>query len=123
MDLRQFLGTMRRHWKLVLVVFLLGVGGASAVTASTTPLYASTARLFVGTSAGARVAPYAGAPFSHQRATAYADLAQHSPALQPVIDKLVLGRPPDGLPTQLPTHRPPDSVPRAICAIPPNTYL
>ncbi|MEO6471008.1 MAG: Wzz/FepE/Etk N-terminal domain-containing protein, partial [Aeromicrobium sp.] len=91
MDLRQFLSTVRRHWKLVLVVFLLGVGGASAITASTTPLYASTARLFVGTSAGARVDPYAGALFSQQRATSYADLGLDSTVLQRVVDKLDLG--------------------------------
>lgn len=91
MDLRQFLGTVQRRWKLVLVVFLLGLAGAGAITATTTQLYSSTARLFVGTPAGANVDVYAGALFSSQRAASYADLGKDPAVLQRVIDKLDLG--------------------------------
>lgn len=91
MELRQFLGTLQRRWKLVLVVFLIGVTGAGVYTASVAQQFSSTARLFVGTQAGANVDPFAGALFSSQRASSYADLAKDPSILNRVIDTLDLG--------------------------------
>jgi len=75
----------------VLVIFLLTLGAAATITANATPLYGSTARLFVGTSLSTNVNVYAAALFSAQRATSYADLASDPVVLQKVIDKLDLG--------------------------------
>ena len=123
MELRQFLSTMRRRWKLVLVVFLLGVAGAGAITATTTQLYSSTARLFVGTSAGAKVDVYAGALFSSERAASYAELGKDPAVLQRVIDKLDLGVTPAELSPHITITAVPSSVILEVAATSSNPYV
>jgi len=91
-DLRDQLRILRRQWLLIVCCLLLGVAVAAAVTITTTPVYSSTARLFVSTptSADANSNAYQGSLFSQQRVASYADLIQGTTIAQKVIDKLQL---------------------------------
>lgn len=105
MDLRHqmgYLGILRRQWVLITSCLLLGVAAAALVTVRTTPVYSSTARLFVSTptTADANSAAYQGALFSQQRVASYADLVRGTTVAQKVIDKLHL----DETATQLSAH-------------------
>lgn len=50
MELTQYLQAIRSHWRLVLVMTLIGVAAAGAITLLVPPTYASTSKLFVSTS-------------------------------------------------------------------------
>jgi uncharacterized protein involved in exopolysaccharide biosynthesis len=73
-DLRDALVAVRRHWLLVFVAVALAVGGASALTAFTTPQYATTVTFFVTTPGQGVTDSYQGGLFSQQRVKSYADL-------------------------------------------------
>lgn len=92
MDVRDHLRTLRRQWLLVVACLLLGVAAAAIVTIRSTPVYSSTARLFISTptSADANADAYQGALFSQQRVASYADLIGGTTVAQKVIDKLQL---------------------------------
>lgn len=95
MELRDYLRILRRRWLLIVTVILLVVGGAAAWTFTSTPIYQSTARLFVSTAASdtgdSAGAAYQGGLFSQQRVTSYADQVSKSQTLaEAVIDDLDL---------------------------------
>lgn len=78
MDLREQLRILRRRWLLIAPCLLLGIDAAAFLTIRATPVYASTARLFVSTPTSADTNSnsnaYQGALFSQQRVASYADL-------------------------------------------------
>ncbi len=90
MDLRDYLRVLRRRWVLVLVGLLLGTAVGVVVILRSTPLYASTVRLFVSTpgSDTANGQMYQGGLFSQQRVTAYADLIKGSTVAEKVLARL-----------------------------------
>lgn len=98
MELRDYLRILRRRWLLVVASVLVIVGMASIFTFTATPVYQSTARLFVSTSAdgsGDVSSAYQGGLFSQQRVSSYADLVGKSEELaQVVIDDLDLNMTP-----------------------------
>jgi len=73
-DLRDVLVAVRRHWLLVFAAVAVAVGGASALTAFTTPQYATTVTFFVTTPGQGVTDSYQGGLFSQQRVKSYADL-------------------------------------------------
>ncbi|MEQ6901069.1 polysaccharide biosynthesis tyrosine autokinase [Nocardioides sp. YIM 152588] len=74
MELRDYLQILRKRWPSILLITLLVTGIAAGVTALQTPMYASTARLFISTSEADDAALYSGGQFSAQRVKSYADL-------------------------------------------------
>lgn len=89
MELRDYLRILRRRWRLITVVALLVVSAAAAVTFSTTPLYASKARLFISTSSATGTSEaYQGGLFSVQQVASYAELASSRRLAETVIDDL-----------------------------------
>ena len=98
MELKDYLRILRRRWLMVVTCVLLVVGAAAALTFTTTPVYQSTARLFVSTSGdggGDVSSAYQGGLFSQQRVSSYADLVGKSEQLaEVVIDDLDLKVPP-----------------------------
>lgn len=75
MELRDYLRVLRRRWISILVVALVVTGLAGAITALQTPIYQSTARLFVTTTSESDdSALLQGGQFSAQRVKSYADL-------------------------------------------------
>ncbi|GAB2888744.1 tyrosine-protein kinase domain-containing protein [Nocardioides pacificus] len=90
MELREYLGTLRRQWVLVLTVTSLLVAVSAVLTFISTPQYSSSARLFVSTTQADTAEAYQGGLFSAQRVTSYADLATSRELAQSVIDDLGL---------------------------------
>ena len=111
MDLRGYLGVLRRRWLVIVVCILAGVAIAAVVLVRSTPQYQSTARLFVSTpGSDANAAAYQGSLFAQQRVTSYADLIKGSTVAQKVIDKLGLEESATGLVNQITAVAVPDSV-------------
>jgi len=91
-DLREQFRILRRRWLSIVACLLLGIAAAAFLTIRATPVYASTARLFVSTptSVDTNSNAYQGALFSEQRVASYADLIKGTTIAQKVIDKLKL---------------------------------
>lgn len=89
MELRDYLRILRRRWMLIATLTLLVVGASAAWTFSSTPIYQSTARLFVSTASGdagdSAGAAYQGGLFSQQRVTSYADQVSKSQTLAETV--------------------------------------
>lgn len=90
MDVRDYLRIVRRRWLLILSCTLLGAAAATLITLRATPMYASTARLFVSTPTDATSQAYQGGLFSQQRVLSYADLIKGDRVAQLVIDRFKL---------------------------------
>jgi capsular exopolysaccharide synthesis family protein len=73
-ELKDYWQTIRRRWKLVVVVFLLCVAAAGFLTWQATPQYSSSARIFVSTTPSDTTDALAGNTFATQRASSYVDL-------------------------------------------------
>ncbi|HLQ53531.1 MAG TPA: Wzz/FepE/Etk N-terminal domain-containing protein, partial [Streptosporangiaceae bacterium] len=76
MDVRAFFQLLREHWKLIVVVTLLAVGGSAALTARMTPRYASSVTFYVSaqTNTTDPALAYQGTLLSQQAVQSYADL-------------------------------------------------
>jgi capsular exopolysaccharide synthesis family protein len=74
LELKDYWQTIRRRWRLIVVVFLVCVGAAGFVTWQATPLYSSSARIFVSTTPSDNDSAYTGNLFATQRAASYVDL-------------------------------------------------
>lgn len=94
----EFLRILRRRWRAVTILVLLGVAAASVVTAQMTPTYRSTAQLFVafaGTSANDTAESLSqGSEFAANRVTSYPELVTSPRVLDPVIEDLGLSTTP-----------------------------
>lgn len=92
MDLRDYLHTLRKRWRVVLAAALLGLIGAAAVTLLTTPVYQAKTQLFVSTNSGdADVSSLLqGNSFTQARVKSYAAIVDSPEVLKPVIDDLQL---------------------------------
>jgi capsular exopolysaccharide synthesis family protein len=110
MDLQEYLRIFRRRWVLILVCLLLSVAASSIVTLRTTPLYDSTARLFVSTPQAEGSDAYQGGLFSEQRVQSYADLIIGERIAQRVIDQLDLQVEPGDLTEQMSSAVAPETV-------------
>jgi capsular exopolysaccharide synthesis family protein len=73
-ELKDYWLTIRRRWKLIVACVLLATAGAGFLTWQTTPLYASSAQLFVQTTPSDTNEAYTGGLFAAQRVTSYVDL-------------------------------------------------
>ena len=121
MDLRDYLRVLRRRWLLIVACLLLGTAVGALVILRTTPLYSSTARLFVSTpTSDANAQAYQGGLFSQQRVTAYADLIKGSTVAEKVIAKLQLDESPAALVSQISAVAAPDSVILQVTATDPS---
>ncbi|MDT0202655.1 polysaccharide biosynthesis tyrosine autokinase [Nocardioides sp. AE5] len=76
MELKDYLRILRRRWFTIVLLLVLTVGAAAALTLSATPQYASTARLFVSTSPADTSQAYQGNLFATQRVSSYADIVK-----------------------------------------------
>lgn len=123
MEIRQFLATVRRRWKLVVAFLVLGLACAAVITTTLTPRYSSESRLFISTQATDVVDPYAGALFSMQRASSYAELAKDPAIMQKVIDKVGLNLTPGQLAADITTEAVPNSVILSVVATADNPYV
>jgi len=97
LELRDYLRIARLRWKLIVGCIVAAIAVAALVTMQTTPLYSSSARLFVSTSPADSSEGYQGSLFAAQRVTSYADLVNGRELSTRVISELGLGMEPDEL--------------------------
>lgn len=90
MNLQDYVGVLRRGWRLVVATTLAVVALTALVTATTTPTYMATTQLFVSTPGGNTSDLLQGSSFTQRQVTTYADLMKTPAVLQPVIDDLGL---------------------------------
>ncbi|QZY28771.1 polysaccharide biosynthesis tyrosine autokinase [Nocardioides coralli] len=88
MELRDYWNTIRRRWVTVVACLVLAVAAASLVTWQTTPLYQSTAKVFVSTSEKDTATAYQGGLFATQRVASYADLVNEPSTAERVSSAL-----------------------------------
>jgi capsular exopolysaccharide synthesis family protein len=77
-ELRDYIRTFRRRWKVIFAGLVVVVGISALATVTATPMYESSARLFISTSPTTESDAYQGGLFSAQRVTSYADLVNSS---------------------------------------------
>ncbi len=113
MELRDYLRILRRRWMLVLTSTLIVVAAAAAYTFTVTPMYQSTAKLFISSSAdgGETVSgAFQGAQFSQQRVTSYAEFVKDADLAAVVVDDLDLTIAPSALRDQVTATVSPETV-------------
>jgi succinoglycan biosynthesis transport protein ExoP len=77
MDLRDYFRLIRRRWRLITALTLVGLGAATAVTLTATPIYTANAQLFVSAQEGADSgvsAAYTGGLLGQQRVKSYVSI-------------------------------------------------
>ena len=104
MDFKQFLLVLRRRWRSVVLVFLLGLGVAAGVSYALTPQYESTAKVIVSVNASNASEASGAAFFLQNRVQSYADLARSTELAERVIDVLDLEMTPAELSDQISTE-------------------
>ncbi|MCL8253130.1 MULTISPECIES: polysaccharide biosynthesis tyrosine autokinase [Aeromicrobium] len=90
MDLRQFLGILRSRWVFSVSTFVVGAVATILLVLSMSPVYGSSAKLFITSPVGQQVTDPTAAYFASQRLASYADLAREPSLLQDVINRLNL---------------------------------
>ncbi|MCW2868014.1 MAG: lipopolysaccharide biosynthesis [Marmoricola sp.] len=110
MELKDYWKTIRHRWKVILLCLLVTVAAASLLTWQTTPLYASSTRLFISTSPSDTSDAYTGNLFATQRITSYAALVKDRPLAERVADDLGGSLDPDTLSGEVSATVDPDTV-------------
>ncbi|MDO8750421.1 MAG: polysaccharide biosynthesis tyrosine autokinase [Dehalococcoidia bacterium] len=104
-DIRFYLGLLRRWWWVLAVGVLVAGATAFLVSRSLTPIYVAQARVFV--QSGRSFQPSANDfTVSQQLAQSYRDLITTRPVMQAVIDRLVLPYTPQTLSAKLAVNAP-----------------
>ncbi|MRG60425.1 polysaccharide biosynthesis tyrosine autokinase [Agromyces sp. CFH 90414] len=91
MELRDYIRILRQNWVIIVACVLLGIGAGAVYSLTQTPLYSSSAKVFVSTSNGGTIGELTqGSTFTQQRVTTYADLVGTPIVLLPVVGDLQL---------------------------------
>lgn len=91
MELRQYLGILRRWAWLIVLGTLLAGGTAFVVSKGMTPIYRASTTLLVSEARDATITDYTSIMTSERLAKTYAELLEKRPALEEVIQNLGLG--------------------------------
>jgi tyrosine-protein kinase len=113
MDLRQFIGVLRRRWRVVAAFVLLATGAGVAVNTLSTPIYQADVEVFVSLrDAGSATTSnaYQGNLFSQERVKSYAKIANSPAVTQAVIRELRLDLTPGQLAGRISASAPADTV-------------
>lgn len=118
MDLPAFVATVRRHWQLVTACFVVGLLAGLGLSLAATPMFESTARMFLATpgwnpaapGADGESSPYRGNEFSRQRALTYVRLATDPDLAGRVVTQLGEHLDPGELAAHTSAHVVPDTV-------------
>jgi capsular exopolysaccharide synthesis family protein len=106
-ELGEYIRIVRKHWFVIMLIGLLGLGGAYAYAKSLPATYRATASIIVssigGESVGERVQ---GATYTDNRIESYAQLATSPFVLEPVIAELDLSMTPKTLARMVTVDRP-----------------
>lgn len=110
MGLRDYVRIARQRWMTIVIVTLLAIGAAAAITLRTTPQYAASATLFISTPQSGSDQAYSGGLFSQARVASYADLLTREEISRRVVDKLNLQDSPQELSKQIKALAKPETV-------------
>lgn len=111
MELREYLGALRKHWRVVMITALAVLALAATITLLMPRTYQSKVQFFVSTvdnNSNSQLA--SGSTFLQQRVKSYAQLLKAPIVLQPVIESAHLDMTPGELAGQVNTDIPTDSV-------------
>lgn len=110
MELRDYLTVMRRYWRSITAVAVLGVVVAGVTSFLMTPTYTSTTSLVLTTQSGDSASELAqGTSYTERQVKTFAEVAAAPYVLQPVIDDLGLELTTDGLAERLDVTIPVDT--------------
>ena len=111
MELRDYLGILRKRWVSILLITALAVAGAMSATLLATPTYQAKSQVFVSVSTGGSTSDLLqGSNFTQNRVKSYTDMITSPRVLIPVIEQLGLTTTPDQLATSITADAPLDTV-------------
>lgn len=111
MEMQDYLRILKARWIIIAVTVVVAVLGALGASLLTTPLYESSARMFVSTSGGATVTEtYQGNLASQQLVASYSELATSEALAARVLTVLPLGMTPGQLAAKIKATSTPDTV-------------
>jgi capsular exopolysaccharide synthesis family protein len=110
MELQDYARIIRDRWLIIAVTAIVAIGVALLLTATATPMYKSSARLFVTTAQSDTADAYQGGLFSQQRVKSYADLLTGEEISRRVVEKLNLNESPRALASRISASVEPDTV-------------
>lgn len=111
MDIRDFVGVLRRRWLITALFTLTGLGAAIAVTLATRPVYEATVQDFVSLRHTEKVAnAYQDNLFSQARVKSYAEIVNSPAVTSQVVRQLRLPMTPRQLASRISARAPSDTV-------------
>jgi succinoglycan biosynthesis transport protein ExoP len=111
MELREYLGIVRKRWLSVLITALTFLAATSVVTLALPEKYTATTEVFFAVPAGESVSEFAqGTTFAEKQMTSLSEVATSPLVLQPVIDRLALSVTPRELAKSISATVPADTV-------------
>ena len=111
MTLTQYLRVLRNQWLVVILLAILGLGGATAYTYRQTPVYSAQTQLFISVRTDPGISALTqGSSFTQQRVKSYVDIVTSPLIATPVIKKLRLPFTPDQLASRVSASNPLDTV-------------
>ena len=120
MELRDYWLAVRRRWRVVVASVVVALAAAALLTWQATPLYSSTASIFVSTTPSDTADAYQGNLFATQRVSSYAELVGKRKLAVRVADDLGGDLSPAELQSQVSTSINPDTVLLDITATDPD---
>lgn len=91
MDLTDYLGVLRKRWSTIVLIALLTLGAAVALTLAAVPQYTATTRMFFAAEGGESISDLnQGSTFAERQMVSYAAVAASPMVLDPVIEDLDL---------------------------------
>lgn len=85
MDLRTYLGAIRKSWWLVLILSVLGLAGGAAYASKQTPVYAAHISFYVSTPSASSADVFSNGQFAEGRAISYAELLSSDRTAQMIV--------------------------------------
>src|SRR3954451_13319019 len=110
MSLGDYFRIFRLHWRIILACLLAGGALGALLSFGTTPIYQSSATLFISTPDSSGVAgAYTGSLFTQQRVKSYVNFVSSPKVAASVINRLGLDTAPGALASQITASAPQDT--------------
>lgn len=110
MELRDYLYTLRRRWRAVIVGLAVVLTAGIVLTLNTTEQYQSRAQMFISTQSSVDESAYQGGLYSSGRVKSYADLVTSRDVAEQVVDELSLNIEPGALAAKVTAQVVPETV-------------
>jgi receptor protein-tyrosine kinase len=108
-DFKELFRTLSRRWKTIVALTLITLTGSIVLSMRATPIYQSTAKVYVTTDTSNAVEAWSASSYVTARVKSYADLANHRVLMARVIDELDLNMSPSDLAARINATVEPDT--------------